>query len=720
MKQIFALAACFLLACTPRIVKDYTQFVDPMIGSGGHGHVFVGANVPFGSVQLGPSNITQGWDWCSGYHISDSTLVGYAHTHLSGTGIGDKGDILFMPFTSRKVGPSAADYMSTYKHENETALAGYYSLTDDRYGVRAELTATERVGYHRYTYPAGASDASLLINLHQGTGWDSATDCVARKVDSHTVEGYRFSKGWAADDRVYFAAKFSAPIIDFSYNDTARVAIITFKKGTTVLTADVAISGVSIDGAYRNLAVEGGKGFDVAREEAKEKWNELLSGIQVETTDTAQLKTFYTALYHASIFPSVFSDVDGAYRGADSVEHKGQGFTHYTVFSLWDTYRAAHPLYTLYTPARAADMVKTMISIFDEQGKVPVWHLAGNETDCMTGFSSVQVIGDAILKELPGVDAERGYAAMKAYAELDERGLKEIRELGYYPADSDAESVARAMEYCISDHAIYQVAKKLGYTQDTAYFKKRSEGYKRYFDKSDNFVKGVMRDGTFRTPFDPAHSTHRADDFCEGNAWQYTWLVPHDFQGLFSLFGSVEAAEAKLDSTFNTPYVPAKDASPDISGMIGQVAHGNEPSHATAYAYAAMGRADKTAKIVRHIMDSLYAPTPEGISGNEDCGEMSAWYILNAMGFYQVNPAGGEFVFGSPIFKSVKLKVPGGKTFTIRCENFAPENIYIQSVTLDGKAYDKGSISYRDIMRGAELVFTMGAEAKKAEKTDSK
>lgn len=709
MKQIFILLAALTTGCAiVETSKDLTVYVDPMIGSGGHGHVFVGASVPFGAVQLGPTNITTGWDWCSGYHISDSTLIGYAHTHLSGTGIGDKGDVLFMPFTGALAGYDKSQYLSTYDHANETALAGYYSLTDDRYGVHTELTATERVGYHRYTYPA-QSDAQLLVNLKQGIGWDRATECLARQVDARTIEGYRLSKGWAADDRVYFAARFSADIKSFTYVDTAMVAVLDFGDDDSMIEAAVAISGVSVEGAHKNLAAEGALGFDTARAAAKTKWNDLLGSIEVETADTARLKTFYTALYHASIYPAIFSDVDGQYRGADGATHKADGYTPYTIFSLWDTYRAAHPLLTLYAPTRAADMARSMIAIYDEQGKVPVWHLAGNETDCMTGFSSVQVIADAILKELPGVDAQKGYEAIKAYASLDERGLREIREMGYYPADSDVESVARAMEYCISDHAVYQVAEKLGYADDAAYFKKRSEGYKRYFDPSDNFFKGVMSDGSFRTPFDPAHSTHREDDFCEGNSWQYTWLVPHDFDGLFQLFGSIEAAEAKLDSTYNTPYVPSANSSPDISGMMGQVAHGNEPSHATPYAYAAMGRGDKTAKIVRHIMDSLYAPTPEGISGNEDCGQMSAWYILNALGFYQVNPAGGEFVFGSPVFDRATLRLPAGRTFTIRTINNSPTNIYIKGVELNGKPYDKRSISYADIMRGGELVFTMGS-----------
>lgn len=690
--------------------KDYTRFVDPLIGSGGHGHVFVGASVPFGGVQLGLTNVSEGWDWCSGYHESDTTIIGYAHTHLSGTGIGDKGDILFMPFTGELAGYGKYDYLGRYNRATETAEAGYYDVTEERYGVRAELTASERVGFHRYTF-RGEDTAKMLVNLRQGIGWDKAMDCRVEKVSDTRIEGYRLSKGWADDDRVYFVAEFSSPITSFEYVDTAMVAVMSFAAAEpNVLGAKVAISGTSIDGARLNFDAEAtDKEFDVARTEAKDKWNELLSRIKIESADTARLRTFYTAMFHSAIFPAVFSDVDGTYRGADGKIYTDTTFTAYTQFSLWDTYRAAHPLYTIMTPERVPDMIGSMIAIYEQQGKLPVWYLSGNETDCMTGFSSVQVVGDAILKNIPGFDYEKAYAAMKAYASLDERGLKEIREKGYYPADVDVESVARAMEYCISDYAVYKVAEKLGHADDAAYFKKRSEGYKRYFDPSDGFVKGVMSDGTFRTPFDPSRSAHRADDFCEGNAWQYTWMVPHDFNGLFELFGSAEAAEAKLDLTYSTPYVREGDASPDISGMIGQVAHGNEPSHATAYAYAAMDRPDKTATIVRHIMDSLYNDTPEGISGNEDMGEMSAWYILNAMGFYQPNPAGGEFVFGSPLFSRAELSLPGGKTFTVIAENLTDENIFIRGAKLNGRELDKRSITYDDIMAGGELVFTMGS-----------
>lgn len=699
MKHLVLLAAFFCACATP---KDYTQWVDPTIGSGGHGHVFVGANVPHGMVQLGPVNITTGWDWCSGYHQSDSSLIGYAHTHLSGTGIGDKGDILFMPFTGALAGADKSQYLSTYLHQDERAEAGFYELTDLRYGVKAELTASERVGFHRYTYPQGA-ERQMLVNLKQGIGWDKAMECSIRKVDDTTIEGTRLSKGWAVDDRVYFVARFSAPIQSFEYIDTAKTAVIDFGVGEN-LSVEVALSGTSVAGAHKNLAQEGGKSFDVARGEAKAAWNKLLGSIDAQTADTNRLKTFYTALYHTAFFPCVFHDVDGTYRGADGKIYRSKNEV-YTVFSLWDTYRAAHPLYTLTSPSRARDMVLSMLDIYDQQGYLPVWHLWGNETDCMTGVPSVQVVGDAVIKGLlTPEESERAFRAMKAYADLDYRGLKEIRERGFYPADSDVESVARAMEYCISDAAVAKVAAKLGYTEDAAHFTARSQNYKRYFDPSDRFVKGLLADGTRRTPFDPMHSTHREDDFCEGNAWQYTFMVPHDFEGLFSLFPSKAEARAKLDSTFSVPYVASENASSDISGMIGQVAHGNEPSHATAFAYAALGDYDRTADLVRHIMDSLYFPTPEGISGNEDCGQMSAWYVLNALGFYQVDAGGGEWIFGSPVFDQATIQLPDNKIFTIKTKGTGHR---IASVGLNGAPYDKRSIGHQEIMAGGELIFTM-------------
>lgn len=731
-----ALAACATSAETRSARSDLAQFVDPTIGSGGHGHVFVGANVPFGGVQLGPSNITQGWDWCSGYHVSDTTVVGFAHTHLSGTGIGDKGDILLMPLTGTLQGPVKAEtYLSTYSHANEDAQAGYYRTHLDRYNIDAELTATARTGFHRYTYPATDS-ARVLINLYRGIGWDAASELKLTVVDDTTVEGYRLSKGWAPDDRVYFVAEFSKPIKSIAvYADTTVIPAKDKRPARTVIIPDsygvldfgampqggqiearVGISGVSVEGAKANLLAEArGREFDETRAQARQAWNDLLGHMSVETRDTARLRTFYTAVYHASFFPAIFNDVTGKYRGADGKIYADSAANIYTIFSLWDTYRSANPLYTITAPERVGDFVNTFIRIYEQQGKVPVWHLAGNETDCMVGFSSVQVIADAILKDIPGFDVDKAYEAIKAYAMLDERGLKQVRELGFIPADEEGESVAKALEYCISDWSIAQVAKKLGKQEDYDYFSQRALNYKKYFDPSDRFMKGLVAEGVRRTPFNPDYSSHRGDDFCEGNSWQYTWLVPHDFEGLIALFPSPEAAEAKLDSTFTVPYDGGPNASPDISGLIGQYAQGNEPNHSTIYAYAYLGKQWKTARLARQIMDEFFTDGVDGLCGNEDAGQMSAWYVFNALGFYPANPANGAFVLGSPVFDKVTFPVGNtGKEFTVIAENNGPENIYIQSVTLNGKPYAKAYITYRDIMDGGELKIVMGPQPNEA------
>lgn len=696
-------SAMFMFGCAGGVdesVRDYTNYVDPTIGSGGHGHVFVGANVPRGMVQLGIVNVSEGWDWCSGYHVSDTTVIGIAHTHLSGTGIGDKGDVMFMPVVGSPEFDGKTKYLSKYDKDSEVAEAGYYKTHLSRYGVDVELTASERVGFHRYTYPDGEVP-QIVVNLKQGIGWDKYVSGEVRMINDSTVVGERISKGWANDDRVFFVAQFNSKITKI---DTVQgYALISFEQVNPLL-ASVAISAVDVEGAKLNLDAEK-KPFDVARSQAKQKWNDALSVIDVKGGTEEQLKTFYTALYHTNFFPSLFNDVNGNYRGADGKTHNSTSDT-YTVFSLWDTYRAAHPLFTITEPKNVAVMINTMLDIYDQQGKLPVWHLWGNETDCMVGFGSVQVLGDAIMKNIPGFDYNRAYNAMKAYAELDERGLKEIREMGFVPADKDVESVARAMEYAISDWAVAQVAQKLGDSVNYQKFKTRSESYKKYFDKGDNFVKGIMSDGTFRTPFDPAHSTHREDDFCEGNSWQYSWMVPHDFKGLISLYSSPEAAEAKLDSLFNTPYVPFGNASPDISGMIGQYAHGNEPSHSTIYAYEALGKPEKTAKLSRFILDSLYSANPDGLSGNEDAGQMSAWYILNAMGIYQPNPALGEFVITSPLFEEVTINLQNGKKFTVKTID-KQNKLYHKSARLNGKPYSKTTINYNDIMQGGllELIY---------------
>ncbi len=723
MKNIFLLASLALTlggcageaAKTSEEAKGLTQWVDPYIGSGGHGHVFVGANVPHGMVQLGTVNISEGWDWCSGYHISDTTVIGFAHTHLSGTGIGDKGDIQLLPVVGTPEMKGKKSFVSTFSRSNEEVEAGYYSVVLDRYKVKAELTATERVGYHRYSYPKGETP-QMIVNLRQGIGWDWPTDVYLKKTGPKTIEGQRLSTGWAEDDRVFFVANFSSEITDIvvkndttynPHNKTQTIVenayyMLTFAPADT-LSVELAISGVDIEGAKKNMVAEGGRGFDVVRAQATSKWDDYLGKVQAKGGSEDQKKTFYTALYHTGFFPGLWSDVDGRYRGTDGKIYTDNERMHYATFSLWDTYRALHPMMTITQSDMVVDLINSLLDISEQQGKPAVWNLTGNENNCMVGFSSVQVIADAILKDFKGFDYERAYNVIKGFADLDERGMKDVRELGFIRADKEGESVAKALEYAISDYAVAQVAKKLGKEDDYKKFLERSKYYQKYFDKNDNFVKGILSDGSFRTPFDPAHTTHRADDFCEGNSWQYSWMVPHDFEGLIGMFASPEAAEAKLDSLFTTPFVAPKEGSPDISGMIGQYAHGNEPSHSTIYAYHALGKPQKSAALARRIVDSLYHAAPDGLSGNEDCGQMSAWYALNAMGLYQANPSGGDFLIGSPIFQEVTINLPENKTFTIKAHGYSKDKTYHTRAELNGEPFTGTGIPHATILAGGTL-----------------
>ena len=701
------------------VINDYTQFVDPLIGSDYHGHVFVGASVPFGAVQLGPNNETQGWDWCSGYHYSDSILIGFAHTHLSGTGIGDLGDVVFMPVTDDfKPGADTIPYpwKSKYSHDKEVAQAGYYSLHIDRYNIDAELTTTNRVGFHRYTYN-NQGDSKVVIELKYGTGWDKITKGLVEQVDKNTVQGFRFSKGWAADQQVYFYTQFSKDITSFeilnSDNETGVLTALIGFSGNGELLAKTAISPVSMEGAKNNLSAEideelGLWNFDGVREIAVTLWNTELGKIRIETENPADKRTFYTALYHTMIAPSLFNDINGDYRGADKKTHPNPGHETYTIFSLWDTYRAAHPLYTLVQPNRVNDFVNTMLDIYDQQGKLPVWHLHANETNTMVGYHAIPVIVDAYLKGFTGFDAERAYEAMKTSATLDERGINFIKTLGFIPADSTVESVAMALEYAIDDWCIAAMASALGKTEDTDLFSKRAKYYQNYFDGSIKFMRGKMADGTWRTPFNPISSQHRVDDFCEGNSWQYTWLVPHDVEGLIEIHGGEQAFITKLDSLFSIPSIKVEGASADITGLIGQYAHGNEPSHHISYLYAFAGQQWKTAEKVREICTTMYNDQPDGLCGNEDCGQMSAWYVLSSMGFYPVNPANGAYVFGSPLFNEAEIGLPGGKSFKIIAENNSKTNLFIQSATLNGEPYKNSFITHKEILKGGELKFVMG------------
>lgn len=709
-------------------MEDLTQFVDPRIGTGGHGHVFYGANVPYGFIQLGPTSIPQSWDWVSGYHVSDSTVIGFPHTHLSGTGIGDLHDINVMPVVgevtySRGDASSYETGLWSYSDRSkEVVTPGYYRTHLSRYNVDVELTATKRVGFHKYTFLGNESPA-IVFDMVNGGCWDKTTEAVIRVVNDSTVSGYRYSKGWADDQRVFFRAEFSRKFdnVEFIVNDSVKegdmakgaqlFARVNFAAGNQEpVYMKVALSPTSEEGAQLNMQTElSGWDFEKTIADAKAAWNKELNKVKVYTTDEASKKIFYTSLYHTLFAPSEFCDVNGDYYGADKQMHKGEGFVNYTTFSLWDTYRAAQPLMTILHPEKMSDIINTMLHIHQQQGKLPVWHLMGCETNCMVGNPGVPVVADAILKDIKGFDTELAFKALKESSMLPERGMEHRIEYGFIPADKMTEAIAYDMEYAIADWAVAQAAQKLGKQEDYEYFLKRSKSYKNYFDASTGFMRGKMLDGSWRTPFSPYASSHRDDDYCEGNAWQYTWLVPHDVEGLVECFGSKEAFVNKLDSLFLANGDMGDASSPDISGLIGQYAHGNEPSHHTVYLYTLVGQPWKTADRIKEILHTMYTDQPDGLSGNEDVGQMSAWYILSSFGFYQVEPAGGKFVFGYPNFDKVEITVPAGK-FVIERENKGQQNNYIQGIVLNGTEYKKPWIEYADIMKGGELKFLMGDE----------
>ena len=717
LSRIFLIAALGLASCAqPAADDNLTRYVDPRIGTGGHGHVFVGANVPFGLVQLGPTSIPQAWDWTSGYHESDSTVIGFSHTHLSGTGIGDLFDVTVMPVVgevtcARGTEEDPASGLWSYADRTkEVVRPGYYSVPLVRYGITAEMTATSRVGFHRYTFPA-ADDAAVIFDLENGGCWDKATETHIEPSGDSRLVGWRYSSGWAKDQRVWFVAEFSRPFTSFEQvgEHYARVNFATAEGEQLML--KVALSPVSIEGAEANLAAElPGWDFDATAAAADAAWNAQLAKVKVTTQDEVAKRIFYTGLYHTMVAPSEFCDVNGDYRGADGAVHHNPGHTTYTTFSLWDTYRAAMPLMTILHPDRMPDIVNTMLAIADEQGRLPVWHLWGNETDCMVGNPGIPVVADAIVKGIGGFDRERAFEAIRRTAMNPDRGNGLRMKYGYIPCDLFNEAVAYDMEYALADGAAARAAEALGREEDARYFTERSHSYRNYFDPSTGFMRGRDSRRGWRTPFNPFASTHRADDYCEGNAWQYTWLAPHDVAGLESCFGSRARMLGKLDSLFTvSSVIEGAETSPDISGLIGQYAHGNEPSHHILYLYTMLGQPWKTAEKVREVLTTLYHDRPDGLSGNEDVGQMSAWYVLSSLGMYEVEPAGGRYWFGSPLFDRAEIAVPGG-TFTIVAENNSSENKYIRRVWLNGRPYTKSWIGHEEVMAGGELRFEMDDE----------
>jgi len=705
-----------------------TKYVDPFIGTGGHGHVFMGADVPYGAVQLGPTNLSTGWDWCSGYHYSDSTITGFAHTRLSGTGIGDLGDITVMPVTGDvkllkgTIGNQQSGYYSLFSHKDEIAKPGYYSVQLKRYQVRAELTASKRVGFHQYTFPQGAQP-KVIINLKPGTGWDTPVETYIQKENDTTISGYRYSKGWAKDQRIYFTAVFSKPMKKFTIADSTAIktglelkaegalGVAEFAADGQPVRLKVAISPVSIENAKLNMKAEiPGWNFNQQVAKANDDWNKELGRVVIKSNDPSQMKIFYTAMYHTMIAPSLFNDVNGDYMGTDKKLYKNAPFTNYTTFSLWDTYRARMPLLTLIDEKKAGDMVNTFLAIYQQQGRLPVWHLMGNETDCMVGNPGMIAVADAYLKGIKGFDKDLAYEALKATGMNKERGLNLLQQHGYIPADSTVESVAMGLEYAIADWGVAQVAKNRGNKADFDYWSKRGKAYQNYFDKESRFMRGRFENNTWRTPFNPFQAIHRQDDYTEGNAWQYLWLVPQDVEGLIGLLGGEKPFTAKLDSLFTAKGDMGAESSPDISGLIGQYAHGNEPSHHITYMYAYVGQPYKTADKVREIMSDLYSTNHDGLSGNEDVGQMSAWYIFSSLGFYPENPSNGMYVFGSPVVDEATMNVGDGKTFSLSVKNNSKANKYIQSIQLNGKPYAKSFIMHSDLAKGGKMVITMGAK----------
>ena len=705
-----AIALCCMVATAAQ--GNYTRWVNPLIGTGGHGHVFLGANVPFGYVQLGPTQHTRGWDWCSGYHTSDSVLIGFGHQHLSGTGIGDLGDVALLPIAregQREV---------TFGHNDETVCPGYYSVTLRDGGkpyVKVELTATQRTGMHRYNFAPGQDTARLLLDLGQGIGWDSPRQVKMKQLSPRLIAGYRHSMGWARNQQDFFAMEFSQDV-SLSKIDADTLGLITTANDGKPLLVKVGMSAVSVENAIGNLDTENpGWDFDAVRTQADEAWNSELGKIIIDADNENDRTVFYTALFHTMVAPSVFSDACGEYRGADGQVHEGN-FTNYTTLSLWDTYRAAHPLQTLIHREKQCDIAQTFLHIWEQQGKLPVWHLMGNETDCMVGNPGVPVLADLVLKGFD-VDPHAALQAMTTSAMRDERSMGLLKQYGYIPWDlePEKETVARGLEYALADWCIARVARVAGDQETCDYFLNRSKSYRNYFDKDLQFMRGKDSKGNFRDSkdFDPLSTKHRNDDYCEGNAWQYTWLVPHDVHGLAELFGSEKAFIQKLDSLFIVEGDLGDEASPDVSGLIGQYAHGNEPSHHILYMYNYVGQPWKAAPLIRRVLREQYRNDLDGLSGNEDVGQMSAWYVLSSMGIYQVEPAGGKFIIGSPLFNEACINVGDGKTFTVKALNNSDKNIYVQSARLNGKRYDKSYIDYRDIIAGGTLELVMGPKPSK-------
>jgi predicted alpha-1,2-mannosidase len=732
---IIILAAVNLFGCSKNKPALLTSYVNPFIGTSGHGHTFPGATVPFGMVQLSPDTYNEGWDWCSGYHYSDSSIMGFSHTHLSGTGRGELLDVLMMPTTGAvqfdpgtKENPDGG-YRSRFSHQSEIAKPGYYSVMLDDYQIKAELTTTCRAGFHRYSF-ANDEKANLLIDMAHSFKTDSILNGSIRIINDSLIVGSHRSKGWGegdekyfAEHQVFFAARLSRPLINASFSvDGEIVENVSEVNGKLVkanlvfdiskhkeLLVKVGISAVDLDGALKNVDAEiPGWDFDNIVKSADNDWNEILKTFIVNDSNQSNKETFYTAVYHACVAPFTASDDDGRYMGFDHQIKQVSGFTMLTGLSLWDTFRAANPLYTIVSPSRVSDIINSMLVQYEQYGLLPVWPLCNSETNCMIGYHSIPVIVDAYLKGIGGFDAEKAFEAMKKSAMQDDFDVQYLKKYNYIPRDlAPAISVARTLEYAFDDLCIAQMALKMGKTEDYNYFSKRGKAFENLFDTSIGFMRGKDSNGLFRTDFDPYNAVNAHSDFIEGNSWQYTWFVPHDIQALINGMGGKAGFVSKLDTLFSVSSKLDKDTPMDVSGLIGQYAHGNEPSHHVAYLFNYGDAPWKTQERIHQIMSTLYSNQPDGLCGNEDMGQMSAWYVFSACGFYPVNPADGRYVFGTPQFEELSINLPNKKTFTVRARNLSGENIYIGKVTLNGKDYQKGYITHQQLLEGGRLEFKM-------------
>jgi len=736
------IALFFLFSCSSNQDEDVQKTesvdvlsnVDVFIGTADHGHVYPGATVPFGFVQLSPDNGTQGWDWCSGYNYIDSTIVGFSHTHLSGTGIGDLADISIMPANGRVdlekeiKDHKEEDFASSFSHDSEVAGPGYYSVYLENPKTKAELTATSHTGVHRYSFDADVEEPSIVLNLAFAINWDSPIAAELHMEDQTTVSGYRHSKGWAPDQRLFYVAEFSREIsrvvsvVDGEETDddqikgTAIKSQLFFAKSDEPLEIRVGLSTASVEGARAAIRQElDGKDFEQVVQNAKDIWESHLSRMTSTSYNEEYERVFTTSLYRTMLAPIVYSDVNGEYKGVDSAYHKAD-YTRYDIFSLWDTFRAANPLLTITQPERINDMINSMLAHYDEYGLLPVWALHGNETNTMTGYHAIPVIVDAYFKGFKGFDAEKAFEAMKASAMQDIRGTNFYREYGYIPYDKEGQSVTKTLEYAFDDWCIAQMAKSLGKQEDYKLFSERALNFVNMFDSSTGFMRAKYSNGEWKTPFDPKYSSHdfSVAEYTEGNAWQHSWFVPHNPKKLIELHGGDKAFVVKLDSLFEVSSEITGDfVSSDISGLVGQYAHGNEPSHHIAYMYTYAGAPWKTQERVNEILTTMYNDRPTGLCGNEDCGQMSAWYVFSAMGFYPQNPVQGVYVMGSPLMETTTISVNNNKQFKVKASNLDKDNIYIQEVILNGESVDRLYITHDEIMDGGSLELVMGMEPNK-------